>query len=209
MISKIRSVHTVREVFRLLVCGALLTGVVSAQVDPNQTAGAIPVTPKDNLSEAMNRLKQGDFFPADVDLIAKIRGVQAIPDLERQFELTQDQVLKASIASVLVRLGDKDPAWWNYLVQGVADAIASDAPPLQRFDSKGKMLPGLSPELIAWAKAHNLSDSELQTEMLRFRQSCISQQNRGSEGHSVAPASPVVLLLPDSGVCSPRIGTVP
>lgn len=116
----------------------------------------------------MDRLKTGEFFPADVELIAKAKGVRAIPDLKTQFKLTQDTVLKGSVASALVRLGDKDPEPWDYLVEGATDAITSDAPDPQRFDSKGNAIRGLSPEIRAWAKSHNLSDSDLDNKMFEF-----------------------------------------
>ncbi len=165
-------ISTVRESFRLALCIAVLAGSALAQVGQNPPNTAPNAPAKDNVAdaEAMARLKHGDFFPADINRIAKAGAVQAIPDLEKQFELTPDPVSKISIASALVRLGDKDPAWWNYLAQGAADAIASDAPSPWRFDSKGKALPDVlpSPELIAWAKVHNLTDVELDTMVSEF-----------------------------------------
>jgi len=107
--SNFGSIRAVRGALRLLVCCALLLGIALSQVDQNRPGGAPAAPTKNSVADAMSRLKQGDFFPADVDLIAKIRGVQAIPDLKKQFELTQDQVSKASIASALVRLGTRTP----------------------------------------------------------------------------------------------------
>ncbi len=155
-----------------LICCALLTGIESAQADQNRPREAPNAllhysgqqkdanrrtVAKDRLPEAISRVKEGNFFPADVHIIAEGGAVQAIPDLKKQFELAHDQISKGSIASALVRLGDKDPAWWDYLSKEAADAIVSDAPSVTQFDSKGKFVPGPSPEFIAWAKAHNLT----------------------------------------------------
>ena len=139
-------------------------GACNALVTPSAYAQAT----KENVVEAMDRLKSGEFYPGDVNLIAASIGVQAVPELKQQFETVQDQVSKGSIASALVRLNDKDPAPWNYLVKGVSDVIASDAPCPQRFDANGKLIAGLWPEFVDWAKAHNLSNEALETEMLVF-----------------------------------------
>jgi hypothetical protein len=99
----------------------VLTGFASAQVNPTPP-GKADATAKDKIATALDRLKQGDLAGADINLLAKAGAVQAIPDLRKQFELLhddnfQDQISKDAIASALVRLGDKDPAWWDYLVQ--------------------------------------------------------------------------------------------
>ncbi len=145
------------EVLRLVVFGALLAGILLSQVDKGHPAGAVNDIVKSRLPDAMRRLKQGDFFRGDAGIIAEAGAVQAIPDLKKQFEATQDEVDKITIASALVRLGDKNPAYWTFLVQQASDAVNSDAPALQPFDAKGKALPGESADYIAWTKAHNLT----------------------------------------------------
>ncbi|MDQ2842728.1 MAG: HEAT repeat domain-containing protein [Acidobacteriota bacterium] len=184
VINKILSIWQWSRVVRLFAWFALLTGVASAQVDQNRPGEASNVLPqyssqkkeayeltrvKERLPDALARLKQGEFFPADIHIIAVGGAVQAIPDLKKQFDLSQDQSSKDSIASALVKLGDKDPTWWDYLTKEAADAIVSDAPSAAQFDSKGKFVPGPSPEFIAWAKAHNLkTDSALQAATSEF-----------------------------------------
>jgi hypothetical protein len=39
--------------------------------------------------------------------------VAAIPELEKQFAVSQDPDTKDAVASALVKLGDKDPAYWD------------------------------------------------------------------------------------------------
>lgn len=171
---KIRSVRAVQEVCHVLLCCALMTGVTYAQGDETRVEKVpLTVAKKDGIADVMERLQQGNFFPEDIDRIARAgAAIQAISELKKKFELIQDQTSKDSVASALVRLGDKDPAAWDYLVQGAADAIASDAPPPQQFDSYGKMLPEPSPRFIAWAKARNLTtDAALDTAMRIYRAS--------------------------------------
>jgi HEAT repeat protein len=77
--------------------------------------------------------------------------------LEKQFPLTKDEISKEAIASALVRLGDHDVTYWDYLEKQARAAIESDVPDPVTYDSSGKLLPGLSPELVAWAKARHLT----------------------------------------------------
>src|SRR5579875_950092 len=117
------------------LCGLIpctfLALVAFAQTNQSTPTQAPTAPAKEKVTEAINALKQGDFSHADIVQIADAGAVQAIPDLERQFTLTQDETSKYSIASALVRLGDKDPQWWDFLTQGAAAAIASDAPERQ------------------------------------------------------------------------------
>jgi HEAT repeat protein len=114
----------------------------------------------------MSRLKQGEPFRVDIAQVAQAGVVEAIPYLKKQFSITQDQTTKEAVASALVRLGDGDPTYWDYLVQGATAAIDSDEPFPEGFDAKGKLVPRPSQEFTAWAKAHNLTiDSAVGTAM--------------------------------------------
>lgn len=153
--TNIRLIATRREILRLFVCCALLTGVAYAQTNQTQPADA---RAKDNLAAAMDRLKHGSFFGADVNRIADARAVEAIPDLKKQFAITKDEISKEAIASALVRFGvDQEGVYWDYLVKGALDAIENDVPYPNGFDSKGRLMPEPSPEFTTWAKTYNLT----------------------------------------------------
>lgn len=130
--------------------------MAAAQQQGPQTAGGQTAS-KDRVAEAMEALRSGDYHPAHVHLLADVGAVQAIPELEKQFEMTDDALLKPSVASALVRLGDKKPQYWDYLVKVATRAIDSDAPYPAKCDANGKVIPGVSPEFADWAKAHNIS----------------------------------------------------
>jgi len=111
----------------------------------------------DKIADHIARVKSGNFTLVSIEEIAEAHAVQAIPILKEQFALSQDASAKAKLAGALVRLGDKDDAYWNYLVAQAATAAQSDAPPPTAFDVNGKAIPGqLSPEFIAWSRAHSL-----------------------------------------------------
>jgi len=109
-----------RWAWSLLIC-AILAGVAHGQSDrvypkpqPDKYA---PAADPGNVPEAIARVKSGDFFAVDVEMIAEFHAVEAIPALEEQFVRVQDTLdvhgplAKEHIASALVRLGDKDPAY--------------------------------------------------------------------------------------------------
>jgi hypothetical protein len=113
----------------------------------------------DELSGAIAGAKSGDVSPRDVEVIAKARAVQAIPALEVQFSRTTDLDTKTKIADGLVRLGDKDNTYWNFLLKQATLAVDSDLPD-PFHDSQGNATGRqLSPEFKAWAQAHHVDVS--------------------------------------------------
>jgi len=123
---------------------------------------------KQNVAEAIKKIKQGDFFPVDVEEIAEAGAVEAIPALKEQFGRKVDPSQKddldpggkAKIASALVRLGEQDAVYWDFLVEKATEAINSDIPFPREFDSQGKMLSDYSPAFLQWAKDHGVSPGE-------------------------------------------------
>jgi hypothetical protein len=115
-------------------------------------------TENQNVDELIERIRQGTFTPAMVNRIAQLRAVQAMPVLKQQFAVNGDTLTKQALASALVRLGDTDDTYWNFLVDHAKVAIESDAPFPGTFDSEGRLTLGqLSPEFRAWAKSHDAS----------------------------------------------------
>src|ERR1700686_1780074 len=98
----------------LLVLSALLTGVAYGQQNqPNSPAYAAD---KANVPDAIAKLKSGKFALIHVDMIAKAGAVEAVPILKEQFARSQDPLVQTKIASAIVRLGDKDDIYWDFLV---------------------------------------------------------------------------------------------
>ena len=136
---------------------------------PPQTA---PPAPKPlTTSDIIERVKSGDYSGVGLDMIARANATEAIPALEEQFAHAQDTEpkvqtldakvpavdLKNHIASVLVRLGDRNEVYWDFLTENATRAVESDAPDIQHYDQEGKPFSDPSPAFVAWAESHHLS----------------------------------------------------
>lgn len=140
---------TERDLLRLVAWCVLL---------PCATFGKASQSQPDKVADAIARVRSGTFSAFAVEQIARAHAVRAIPVLEEQFAIDKDAGSKAHIASALVRLGDNDEAYWDYLREQATEAINSDLPPPTMYDPQGKLMRGqISPELSSWAKAHNVS----------------------------------------------------
>jgi HEAT repeat protein len=136
--------------------------------DPRARAAADMYLPKP--PDPIEALKKDDeeLDAYSVEQAVQTHAVQAIPILKDRFVRTQSADDKVHIASALVRLGDKDNTYWDFLVRQAAPAIESDAPPIASYDSEGKLVPGDSPEFVAWAKAHGVSLDAAKDAMISF-----------------------------------------
>jgi hypothetical protein len=147
---------SVGKVVRLSVVGALLGGTASGQEVQNQAEKLAYGADKANVPDAIAKVKSGEFGAVHVDLIVRANAIEAIPILKEQFDRAGDQVIKGKIAAALVRLGDKDQAYWNFLVEFAKPTLESDAPDYIGYDSQGRAVPGPSPQFQTWARAHSL-----------------------------------------------------
>ena len=152
-----------RTVHFLIWCALLAYGAYG-QAQQNEPEKLAYGADRANVPDAIAELKSGNFLGVHVDLIARAGAVEAIPILRQQFLVVQDPILQAKIAAALLRLGEQDSTYWDFLVKMARPALDSDAPDFMNYDSQGKALPGPSPEFEAWVKAHNLSSSGLGTE---------------------------------------------
>lgn len=137
------------------MCSALLALPMIAaprqqkRIDPN------------NIPDLIYRVKKNEFVPQAANLLAQAQATEAIPVLKQQFDAISDTHNKEAIASALVRLGDKEEIYWDFLVKQSKRALENDAPFPTLFDSSGRTVKGqLSPEFEAWAKANKLSPTE-------------------------------------------------
>lgn len=142
--------HLVLETALCFVLGfPLLPGSAQGQATqkrPTEVESAI-ATAKSKTSEVNAR---------DVVVLADAGAVEAVPALEEQFKRAADIDTKVSIASGLVKLKDRDDTYWNYLLEQATLAVDADIPDPVYSESQGKVTIQ-SPELQAWAEAHNVS----------------------------------------------------
>jgi len=140
---------------------ALLTGAAYGQAQQAQPEKLAYGVDRANVPDALAKVKSGEFGAIHVDLIVRAGVPEAIPVLEEQFTQVQDPLLKAKIAAGLVRLGDKDDTYWNFLLGYAKPAVESDFPDFANNGSQGKAPAEPSPEFEAWVKAHNLTPKEV------------------------------------------------
>ncbi len=135
----------------LTLATALLPHTASAQTAPIQP---------DDLKTSITNIQAGSFSNADVEIVARAKATQqALPALEQQFEATADAHTRAITAEALVRLGDKNNTYWNFLLQQATLAVDSDLP-YPFYDSQGKATGRqLSPDFKAWIQAHQVDAS--------------------------------------------------
>jgi hypothetical protein len=131
---------------------------VNAQDAPQVQSGKLPhALDRANVADAIARVKSGQFSGVQVDLIARAQAVKAIPALKEQFTKVQDPLLKEKVAAALVRLGDQDESYWDYLLKEAKIALDSQAPSIMTYDSDGKAAGSPSPEFEAWRRTENRS----------------------------------------------------
>jgi HEAT repeats len=145
----------------LLLC-ALLTGSANGQAEHPQPEKLAYGVDRANVPDAMAKVKSGKFGAIHVDLIVRAGAPEAIPVLKEQFAHVQDPLLKAKIAAGLIRLGDKDDSYWNFLVNYAKPAVEGDFPDFASNGSHEKAPVEASPEFEAWVKAHNLTPEKVE-----------------------------------------------
>jgi hypothetical protein len=140
--------HFVLRIALCLVLGcALLPSLAHGQATQEEPS---------ELDAALARLKSGDVSGRDIVVLADAGAVQAVPVLEDEFRRATDVDTKVSIASGLVKLKDRDDTYWNFLLKQATLAVDSGTPDPAYSQSLGKAAVP-TPELQAWAKAHNVS----------------------------------------------------
>lgn len=144
----------------LTVLGCALSCTLIVGLAQSQCTDTVAEPTAARVREAMSNVKSGEFALVDVDVIQRARAVEAIGDLEKQFKLRTEPVEKARIAQVLVFLGLKKNAYWNYLERLVNAALDSSAPSVVRFNSEGRREPGLSTEFARWAEEQRKSPAD-------------------------------------------------
>ena len=136
-----------------------------------------------------------------VVLLGEAGATEAIPMLEAKFtrlkdEITEEKIAraavtvadldKANVASVLIQLGDKHDAYWEFLVQQASLAVHSDLPEYLTYDSEEKSQPGPSPETRTWAEKHSIQPAAVAEESLYALPSIISLLGKTGDPRAVS-----------------------
>jgi PBS lyase HEAT-like repeat len=166
MLRAISSIATRRKI-HLVVCLALLTVLLRGQAGQRQLDMPPSVADSATVRDAIANIESGQFSPVDAETIAEAGATEAIPSLKEQFTRSQDLSDKMKIASVLVRLGNKEDAYWDFLIRQATAAIEDDAPFIAHLDEKGNLVTDkLSPEFLKWASDHHLDREQAEEDVL-------------------------------------------
>lgn len=169
----------------VLLSAAIVVSAANGQQSSRQLHEPLYGASSASLPIAISRLKKGDFGPLDIEVIAKWRGVQAVPVLKIQFKRSKDSIIKGKIANALVRLGDKNGPYWDYLVDQVRHILVDGPPTPFSYDSAGNAMPGASKKLVEWAKKHNLSVHEANNDAIFEAQASIIELATTSDRRAI------------------------
>jgi len=107
---------------------------------------------------AISDVEKGEFGPLDIQIIARWHALQAIPLLKTRFEQSKDLNTKGEIANALVRLGENNGPYWDFLVDDATRVINDGPPTAVNFDANGKpILAEPSKSFTDWATRHRMS----------------------------------------------------
>jgi HEAT repeat protein len=148
------------RMFGLCLALSLLVNVAYGQTADKQTDAAL----KARILQRLTSLEQGTYYgPTTQEQIAEAKAGQLVPILEEKFVHSQDVDIRARVAKALLDLGDKNEAYWDFLVRQARLAIESDAPSSRCSSSTN--CTGHS-AYVAWARAHNApEDSEAEMKL--------------------------------------------
>lgn len=157
----------------LVACLTLSRRVASCQVAPpsgaaaqNQGQQLAYAADPANLPDAIGKVKSGDFAPVHLEMIATFHAVEAVPALKKQFNRAQDNLDRAQIASVLVRLGEKDGVYWDFLVGYATKALDANPPGPTDLGPEASAQADPPPEVVQWAKDNNVPIKDVGEELV-------------------------------------------
>lgn len=140
---------------------ALGVGVSAAQTPSDHPDG---VQLRRNAESALEKIQRNDVGQGIVDatyyieIAAHVEPDRAIPILEAYFARAREAELRSEIASVLVSLGDKDPKFFDLILQEARSAVDADPPdPFANGQGSNSQMPCSSDEFFDWAKKRGLS----------------------------------------------------
>jgi uncharacterized protein (DUF1810 family) len=136
------------RMFGLCLALSLLVNVACGQRADEQRDEAL----KARILQILDSLKKGAYGPATHEQVAEAEAGQLTSILEERFVHGQDADIKARVAKALIELGDKNEAYWDFIVQQAKLAIESDAPSSWCYSSTDCKEHSA---YVAWARAHN------------------------------------------------------
>jgi HEAT repeat protein len=150
----------IERMFGLCLALSLLVNVAYGQRADERRDEALKI----RTLQILNFLEQStDYGPTTQEQIAEAKAGQLVSILEEKFVHSQDADIKARVAKALLDLGDKNEAYWDFLMEQAKLAIESDVPSSRCLTPTS--CTGHS-AYVAWARAHNApEDSEAEMKL--------------------------------------------
>ncbi|MEP7308293.1 MAG: HEAT repeat domain-containing protein [Acidobacteriota bacterium] len=163
--------NTPSRTHRRVNLATLLTGIVlCAPLFTEVHCEASQRQQVQTLDEVINDITRGQVSPVILRQVVEARALQAVPALKQQFAVNAGSRTKQIIASALVRLGDADPTYWDFLADLARVAVENNAPFPIPFDMQRQMVRRqLTSAFNAWAYSRNTSpESAAETQIYGF-----------------------------------------
>jgi hypothetical protein len=140
---------------------AYIVFLILAPIAPCQSSNVSAA----RLDELLAEVRGNAYSLPSIALIASAGGDRAVPDLQAAFARSMTALNREALASALIRLGQKDPAYWLVLSKRAIEIVDSRAPCPLVYDANGKSVRGVvSPAFLEWAKSNNVSLHDALTE---------------------------------------------
>jgi PBS lyase HEAT-like repeat len=159
----------------LLPCLSCLTiflaGVVEGQTGGHQASAAADSVEQDKLARTVDEVKGGNWASVG-QIVTEAGPVRAVPILHDLFAGSQDPQVKEWIAGELIKLGDKDGAYFDFMLVLANDAVENSPPfpfpvePETTLGAKPQQIDRqdpdalrkeVTPEFLEWAKSRGIS----------------------------------------------------
>jgi len=139
----------------IIILTLILVGVFIYLMKPEHEKKAIiNIKKNEKTSQVIKEKEKYEFKPIDPQMIYKIineNKTSEISEIEKKFEEAPNSMYKSLYVSMLLRLGDEDDKYFEYLEDQAKQIIEDDRPYLLAKDANGKDIKGqISPEFEDW-----------------------------------------------------------
>jgi HEAT repeat protein len=95
--------------------------------------------------------------PEQLDELLRREDRDALPAVREVFRRASDKAVRLRAAATLVRLGDPEMGYWEFLVREASRAVDSDMPDPLPYDAQGRGIKGrFSQEFLDWCGARKV-----------------------------------------------------
>jgi hypothetical protein len=203
----VRKMKFLSGISRLTLLCTSCVFVASGRSPQVQTEKLPYAVDRANVPDAIAKVKSGEFRAVHVDLIARASAIEGIPALKDQFDRVRDPLLKDKIAAALLRLGEKDDKYWEFLVNEAKAALESNTPNFVSYDSEGKAVSAPSPEFEAWLQTSGTSDESAMDDSMYLLPGRVALLGWSGDPRAVLPSPRIIFAkLHDSDSSLKRFG---